>query len=261
MNIQIYQVDAFAQRPFEGNPAAVCPLDHWIDDRMMQAIAAENNLSETAFFVPDGDTFQLRWFTPRNEVDLCGHATLATASVIFDHLHPNLEKVSFASQSGKLTVKRDGDRLQMDFPSRPPKPCDPPPGLIEALGVEPEIILASRDHMAVFRDQSTIRSLAPDLTAIEASGIFGLIVSAPGAPGHDVVSRFFAPSEGVPEDPVTGSAHCTIVPYWSERLGRDELFCHQASARGGDLWCRLAGDRVLISGHAVTVLIGELLID
>jgi PhzF family phenazine biosynthesis protein len=260
MKIPLFQVDAFANQPFEGNPAAVCPLESWLDDAILQAIAAENNLSETAFFVPEAEAYHLRWFTPRNEVDLCGHATLATAWVILERLETARDAVAFTTRSGRLGVHRSDAGLTMAFPSRPPGPCDVPAGLRDAVGGEPVEILGSRDVMLVFDDPATVRGLTPDMAAIEASGAFGVIATAPGDGSFDVVSRFFAPAEGIPEDPVTGSAHCTIVPYWADRLGRSDLLCRQASLRGGTLRCRLAGDRVFITGTAVGVLEGILTI-
>jgi PhzF family phenazine biosynthesis protein len=260
MKIPLFQVDAFADRPFEGNPAAVCPLESWLDDRVLQSVAAENNLSETAFFVPGNEAHHLRWFTPRNEVDLCGHATLATAWVILERLEPTRDAVIFETRSGRLQVVRGNLGLTMDFPSRPPERTEAPEGLVAAVGGTPTAVLASRDVMLVYRQAHEVRNLSPDMAGIEATGAFGVIATAPGDGEFDVVSRFFAPAEGIPEDPVTGSAHCTIVPYWADRLGRPELLCRQASSRGGTLRCRLAGDRVSITGNAVGVLEGILTI-
>jgi len=260
MTIPLYQIDAFAEEVFQGNPAAVCPLREWLADERMQAIAAENNLSETAFFVPGAEPgdYDLRWFTPAAEVDLCGHATLASAYLILSRLAPDLDAVRFSTLSGILEVCRDGDRLAMDFPARPPGVYDPPPGLIEALGAEPEGVLASqRDAMAVYGDEATVRSLAPDIRGLAAIGREGVIVTAPGD-DCDFVSRFFAPALGVDEDPVTGSTHCTLTPYWAERLGKTELHARQVSARGGNLYCRALGERVRIAGRARLYLEGTL---
>jgi PhzF family phenazine biosynthesis protein len=264
MRIPIYQVDAFTQRPFAGNPAAVCPLETPLDDDMMQAIAAENNLSETAFFVPrDDEDYDLRWFTPTTEVDLCGHATLATAWVVLHRLRPYLDQTRFHTRSGPLTISRDGQRLVMDFPASPPATCEPPPGLAAALGAPPSAVLRADAHLAVFDDEATVRALTPDMTALSATSAGeGLCATAPGAAGvagdHDFVSRFFCPLHGIDEDPVTGAAHCMLAPYWAQRLGKLELRARQVSPRGGDVHCRLDGDRVHLSGTAVLVLEGVL---
>lgn len=257
MRVPLYQVDAFTRRLFGGNPAAVCPLDSWLDDAVLQNIARENNLSETAFFIPRGERYPLRWMTPTTEVDLCGHATLATAYVIFSLLEPHRQSVSFETRSGELTVGRDGERLVMDFPARPPLACQPHPRLIEALGIQPVQILAARDYLVVLETEEQVRSLEPDMRLLSILDRFAVIVTAPGR-HSDFVSRFFAPAGGVPEDPVTGSAHCTLVPYWSARLRKPDLHALQVSARGGELWCRELGERVEIAGHAVLYLQGEL---
>jgi len=257
MRIPIYQIDAFTDRLFGGNPAAVCPLERWLPDAAMQAIAAENNLSETAFFVPAGDGFELRWFTPAKEVDLCGHATLATGHLLLRHLEPDRERVAFATRSGRLEVSRDGERLSMDFPAYPPRPVDAPAGLFEALGHEAEAVLRSNVLMVVLRGERAVRALAPDLGAMVRAGLDEAIVTARGV-DCDFVSRFFAPGLGIPEDPVTGSAHCTLVPYWASRLGKTRLHARQVSRRGGELLCELRGDRVTIAGRAVTYLEGTI---
>lgn len=252
----MYQVDAFTTQVFGGNPAAVCPLDAWLDDALLQAIAAENNLSETAFFVREGDGYRLRWFTPTTEVDLCGHATLAAAFVLFEHIDSRLREVTFASKGGQLTVRREGERLCMDFPAMSPQPCTPPPALIEAVGSYPALVLETRDYLLVYRDAQEVASLQPDMSLL-ASLKRNVIVSAP----HDevdFVSRFFAPWAGIPEDPVTGSAHCTLVPYWSKRLGKSTLHARQISQRGGELFCELRGERVLMAGAAVLYLEGHI---
>lgn len=260
--IPIYQVDAFTHGPFSGNPAAVCPLEDWLDDATLQSIAAENNLSETAFIVPNDSGYHLRWFTPAIEVDLCGHATLATAYVVLNHLQPGLDSIAFETMSGTLTVTREGERLSMDFPSRDPAPIDIAQALGEtladALGAAPSEVHLSRDVMAVFDDEATVRRLAPDsakLLALEEG--LGVIASARGDE-VDFVSRFFAPKAGIAEDPVTGSAHCTLVPFWARRLGKSKLVAHQVSARGGELHCEHRGDRVIISGRCHLFLTGTI---
>ena len=258
MKLPFYHIDSFANSVFSGNPAGVCPLDRWIDDGKMQAVAAENNLSETAFFVRDGEDYALRWFTPACEMDLCGHATLASALIVFTRLEPERSHVRFTTRSGILEVSRDGDRLAMDFPAWPASPCIPSPGMIAALGVEPDAVLAGeRDYLAVYPDVATVRALAPDADGLMKLDRHAVIVTAPGE-DCDFVSRFFAPKVGIYEDPVTGSAHCTLVPYWSERLGKTNLFARQVSARGGALWCEDRGERVRIAGHAVVYLEGEI---
>lgn len=257
MQIPIYQVDAFTSRLFAGNPAAICPLTEWLDDRTMQSIALENNLSETAFFVPRGERYQLRWFTPGCEVDLCGHATLASAHVILRLLEPARDSVAFDTRSGELIVRRDGDCLTMDFPAREPQPCPMPDLLAEALGKAPTALFESRDYMALYDSEEDVRTLAPDMGLLAKVGHFAVIVTAPSGTA-DFVSRFFAPASGVNEDPVTGSAHCTLVPYWAKRLGKTQLHALQVSARGGELRCELRGDRVLLSGESVLYLTGKI---
>ena len=255
--IPIYQVDAFASRLFTGNPAAVCPLEKWLPDEQMQAIAAENNLAETAFFVRNGEGYHLRWFTPVVEIDLCGHATLASAFVIFNELTPTAESVQFSTKSGTLVVKRDGELLSLDFPAFPPQECPVNPGLIAALGGKPGKVLAARDYLVVYGTEAELRNVAPDMDALRKADRFGVIATAPGK-DVDFVSRFFAPAQGIPEDPVTGSAHCTLIPYWSKRLGKTKLHAYQASPRGGELWCEDRGERVTISGKAVQFLEGTI---
>ena len=257
MRIPIYQVDAFSGNLFAGNPAAVCPLDRWLEDSLLQAIAAENNLAETAFFVEDGGTYRLRWFTPGVEVDLCGHATLATAFVILTRLTPDRTSVTFTTRSGELTVVREEDRYRMDFPARPPEPCEPHPDLIPALGGTPEAIYASRDYLVVYRSEAEVAALRPNMEKLMGVGRFAVIATAPGN-GVDFVSRFFAPSKGVPEDPVTGSAHCTLIPYWAKRLGKTALKARQISKRGGELWCEDRGERVNMAGGAALFLEGTI---
>src|SRR5215470_14284482 len=245
MKLPLYQVDAFTTRLFGGNPAAVVVLDRWLPDDVMQSIAAENNLAETAFTVPNQDVSPLRWFTPTIEVDLCGHATLATAHILFRHYYPSANLVTFSTRSGNLAVTRDGELLEMDFPARPASPIQVSEALVSALGARPREVLLARDTLAIFDSEDAIRALRPDLGRIAALDAFAIIVSAPGRE-VDFVSRFFAPRAGIPEDPVTGSAHCTLVPYWSNRLDKSKLVAKQLSARGGDLRCEMRGDRVAI---------------
>jgi PhzF family phenazine biosynthesis protein len=259
MQIPIYQVDAFASRLFAGNPAAVCPLESWLDAATMQAIGAENNLSETAFFVRRGECYELRWFTPACEVDLCGHATLGSAFVIFQYLDPAAKSVRFETQSGPLIVTRDGDLLAMDFPARPPKPAASDPALAAALGLPYRELHESRDLLALYDSEDQVRSLRPDFQALARVGHFAVMATAPAStPGVDFVSRFFAPASGVDEDPVTGSAHSTLVPFWSRRLGKTSLHALQVSARGGELWLEERGERVVIRGRAVPYLEGTI---
>ena len=264
--IPYFHVDAFTQTPFAGNPAGVCPLETPLPAALMQQIAAENNLAETAFLVPRAGTpaeYDIRWFTPAVEIDLCGHATLASAHVLFAHLGFTGVKVIFHSQSGPLEVSREDDgRLTLDFPSRPPRELPThPTGLPDALHATPLRVLAARDLLVVFSTEAEVLALRPDYARIAALEYVGVIATAPGSNGVDFVSRFFAPRVGVPEDPVTGSAHSTLIPYWAAKLGKTELRARQISPRGGDLWCRLRGERVDISGYAVTYAVGELMVN
>ena len=259
MEIPIYQVDAFARGVFSGNPAAVCPLKSWLPDATLQAIAMENNLSETAFFVKAGADYDLRWFTPAVEVDLCGHATLAAAWVILEKLEPGRPAVTFHTLSGELQVTRKLDLLALDFPARPAEPVRATPPLLAALGGNPREVWAARDYMVVYDSEEEIRALAPDMNLLSQIDRFAVIVTAPGQPGEhacDFVSRFFAPAQGVAEDPVTGSAHCTLIPYWAGRLNKHRLLARQVSRRGGELYCELLGDRVSIAGRAALFLEG-----
>lgn len=260
MRLPIYQVDAFTSELFGGNPAAVVLLTETLPDETLQAIASENNLSETAFPLPQGEDLLLRWFTPVIEVDLCGHATLATAHVLFatDRVHG--DAVSFKTKSGRLTVTRSGDLLSMDFPARPPVPVPVPDGLAEALGARPEGVFAARDLMAVFATEDEVRALRPNAERIAALDAFAVMATAPGRK-VDFVSRFFAPRAGIPEDPVTGSAHCTLIPFWAGKLGRTKLHALQVSKRGGELFGEHRGERVTISGRAVEYLRGEIRVD
>jgi PhzF family phenazine biosynthesis protein len=271
MKLRLFQVDAFASRVFGGNPAAVVPLERWLDDAVLQAIAAENNLSETAFLVGGDGQYRIRWLTPTCQVDLCGHATLASAWVVFNRIEPGGREVSFASNSGPLRVVAEGekppsewpdrlpgDTLALDFPSRPPEAADASlDAVARALGREPAAVHASRDYLALFEREEDVRALRPDMARIAALDRMAVIVTARGS-DCDFVSRFFAPSVGVPEDPVTGSAHCTLVPFWAQRLGKTRLFARQLSARGGELWCELRGERVSIAGRAALYLEGQI---
>jgi PhzF family phenazine biosynthesis protein len=257
MNIPYYHVDAFTGRLFSGNPAGVCLLADWLPDAVLQSIGAENNLAETAFVVQRESTFDLRWFTPTVEVDLCGHATLASAHVIFQHLGYRAPVIRFQTRSGELTVARSEDLLELDFPSRPAAACPAPPDLIEGLSASPAFAAKSRDYLAVFDSEETVRNLKPNLTVLARLDALGIIATAPGATS-DFVSRFFAPRLGIPEDPVTGAAHCTLIPYWAERLKRVKLRALQVSARGGELLCENRGERVGIAGRAVTYSSGFL---
>ena len=252
MRISVYQVDAFASRPFEGNPAAVCPLESWLPDAMLQSIAAEHNLAETAFYVPENGGYRIRWFTPEVEVELCGHATVAAAHVIVNvRRESQARRLVFQSLSGELPVDIGDNLYSLDFPSRPPQPCDVPANFAAALGTAPETVLAARDYFCVFANEDQLLALKPDMAAVAALDRFAVIATAPGS-DCDFVSRFFAPAKGIPEDPVTGSAHCSLIPYWAERLGKRTLFARQKSRRGGELWCADRGPRVIIAGHAVT---------
>jgi PhzF family phenazine biosynthesis protein len=258
MRTPIFQVDAFSSRLFAGNPAAVMPMKGFPADATMQSVAAENNLAETAFLVREGDDYRLRWFTPAVEVPLCGHATLASAAVVMERLEPARKRVVFHTASGPLTVNRVDAGYVMNFPARPCEPVSAPAGLAEALGVAPAAVFANAFCcLAVLDNARTLRKLAPDMAAVARVHPHAVIVTAPGDGDYDFVSRFFAPALGVPEDPVTGSAHCTLAPYWAKRLGKTELRAFQASPRGGEVVCRLAGDRVELQGTCVFYLEGE----
>ena len=293
MRTPIFQVDAFTTRLFAGNPAAVMPMDGFPDDAVLQAIAAENNLAETAFLVSEGSDYRLRWFTPAVEVPLCGHATLASAAVVMERLEPGRSQVVFHTASGPLTVKRTDAGYIMDFPARPSEPVSAPLGLAEALGVVPiEVFVNAFNYMAVLQSAQSVRELAPDMVALAGMDRLGVIVTAPAdaawedspgpiaaggrshrgranteetgpiaaggrSHGYDFISRYFAPAKGIPEDPVTGAAHCMLAPYWAKRLGKTEFRAFQASKRGGEILCRLAGDRVELEGSCVFYMQGE----
>jgi len=258
MFLPFYQVDAFTDRLFGGNPAGVCPLDRWLADEVMQKIAMENNLSETAFFIKKDDGFHIRWFTPKVEVNLCGHATLASAHVIFHHLGYNGEMISFQSRSGILNVTKKGDLLILDFPANKPQRTALPNDFVQSLNITPiQCYRGKEDYLLLYKSQQEIEALVPDFRRLEKIDVRAVIVTAPGDK-VDFVSRFFAPRVGVDEDPVTGSAHTVLIPFWAEKLGKTEMKALQLSHRGGSLFCRLRGDRVDIGGNAVTFLKGEI---
>ncbi|MBL4838170.1 MAG: PhzF family phenazine biosynthesis protein [Kordiimonadaceae bacterium] len=262
----MYQIDAFTDTAFCGNPAAVCPLDDFLPDETLQAIAAENNLAETAYLVPMDGTeadYHLRWFTPTTEVTLCGHATLASAYVVLQHLRPELQTIRFATLSGILTVKKQGAKLEMSFPALPVTQIDIPAGLGDAMGAEPDAVFkgeeADRDLLLIYKDAAIIAGLCPDLAALRAFAPYGFIATAKGSEDEDFVSRCFFPNHGIDEDAVTGSAHCVSAPYWADVLGKNTLFARQISARGGELWLTVAGHgRVEMAGYAVEVMRGTL---
>jgi PhzF family phenazine biosynthesis protein len=262
MRIPLFRVDAFTNQLFRGNPAAVCPLQEWLDDALLLKVAAENNLSETAFFVPRGKHYDLRWFTPRFEVKLCGHATLASAYALLNLLQPSLQTVRFETRfSGALTVSKDRERLAMDLPAMFAKPCAySPEAIMQGLrrAPRPSSLLEVNDtYIAVYDTQAAIQNIHPDFRRLEELHPFAVAVTAPGEES-DFVSRYFAPSYGIPEDPVTGSAHSALTPYWAERLGKTHLYARQLSERGGELWCEMAGPRVIIRGNAMLILRGTL---
>ncbi|KPK86512.1 MAG: isomerase [Bacteroides sp. SM23_62_1] len=260
MEIPFYQVDAFTDKLFSGNPAGVCPLNEWLTDIQMQEIAAENNLSETAFFVPENDGYRIRWFTPKVEVDLCGHATLAAGHVIFSHLNYPENIISLESRSGLLTVKRDQEYLILDFPVADFHRVDPPEKLIKALGKNPLEVYCSDDYLVLFGSEKDIISLQPHFQQLSHLDIRGIIVTAPGK-DTDFVSRFFAPAVGIDEDPVTGSAHTMLTPFWSQKLNKSELTALQLSERKGKLICKYLGNRVEIYGKAITYMMGTIYLD
>jgi PhzF family phenazine biosynthesis protein len=256
VRIPFFHVDAFTDRLFHGNPAGVCLLEAELAAETMQAVAAENNLPETAFVLRVGGALSIRWCTPTVEVDLCGHATLAAAHVLFRHAGQPGRRVQLSSPSGVLAVEREDDLLVLDFPSRPPTACPAPDALVRGLGRQPREVMGSRDYFCVYETEDEVAGLVPDMGLLAGLDRFGVIVTAPGSAGTDFVSRFFAPADGIPEDPVTGSAHCTLIPYWSKRLGTTRMTARQVSARGGELACEDAGSRVRIGGRAVTYLQG-----
>ena len=258
MRTRIFQVDAFTRQRFSGNPAAVMPLESFPPDAVLQALAAQNNLSETAFLVGGGGEYRLRWFTPTVEVPLCGHATLASAAVVLEKLDPGRTAVTFHTASGPLHVARAAPGYVMDFPARPTLPAKVSDALVHALGATPQAVRADAiNYLVVLEDEHTVRTLRPDIAAIAALDRQGVIVTARGSGGYDCVSRYFTPARGVPEDPVTGSAHCALAPYWAERLGKPVLRAYQASRRGGELTCRVRGARVELEGSCVFYLEGQ----
>ena len=259
MELPIYQIDAFSSDVFKGNPAAVCPLSEWLPPETMQSIAAENNLSETAFFVPKGNDYSIRWFTPASEVKLCGHATLGSAYVLFNILGYENDAIRFDSKSGILKVTKQDDWLTLDFPKQPPVPCDTPLELIAAFNVEPIECLVSEDHIAVFENETDIETANPNYDQLKKLDSRGVIITAKSM-HYDFVARFFAPKVGVPEDPVTGSAYTQLAPYWATKLGKKKFKAKQMSLRGGELYCEIFGDRVLISGKAAKYMEGKITI-
>jgi len=257
MKIPIYQVDAFSNKVFGGNPAAVCPLNYWLEDDLLQRIAEENNLSETAFFVKNDDSYHLRWFTPQIEIDLCGHATLASAYIIMKIIDPSVSKVIFGTQSGELKVEKSGDLFSMDFPKYIPKECDAPQDLIDAFNIAPQRVYTANYYLLEYRDQDEIIALKPYMKLIKELDRIGVIVTARGRK-VDFVSRFFAPAVGIPEDPVTGSAHCALIPFWAEKLKKNELHALQLSRRGGELFLENKENRVAIAGRVAKFLEGTI---
>ena len=260
MELTLYQIDAFASKPFEGNPAAVCQLDEWLPDEIMQSLAEENNLSETAFFIPTGNGFHIRWFTPTSEVDLCGHATLATAYVLFNILGHKSNKVEFNSKSGILTVTKDDEWLVMDFPAQPPVLCDIPKEIVKAFDIAPIEYLNSEYYIVVFAREIYSELSNPDFEQLKKLDLRGVIITAKSS-RYDFIARFFAPKYGVPEDPVTGSAYTQLAPYWASRIGPKRFNVKQVSSRGGELSCEISGNRILISGKAIKYLEGKIKIE
>jgi PhzF family phenazine biosynthesis protein len=257
MQLALYQVDAFTDQVFAGNSAAIIPLEQWLDDALMQSIAAENNLSETAFIVPEEGGFRIRWFTPTVEVNLCGHATLATAHVLFHEFAYPADEILFYSRSGELKVHKGEERLSLDFPVQEAQACEMPEAVVEAIGKKPQACLKNVDYVLVYENQDDIESINPNHEQVKQTDARGIIVTAPGRE-HDFVCRFFAAGTGIPEDPVTGSAYTKLVPYWAKRLGKNTLRARQLSKRGGELWLELKQDRVLIAGHTVKYLQGTI---
>jgi predicted PhzF superfamily epimerase YddE/YHI9 len=257
LTLPLFQVDAFAARPFEGNPAAVCPLTEWLPDELMLAIAAENNLSETAFFVREANGYRLRWFTPATEVDLCGHATLAAATVLFERLGHDEPRIDFASRSGPLAVRRSGERYTLDFPADPPVAVETPGALVDAFGNESMSCALASDLIAVFDSSDAVRRAEPDIATLASVDARGIIITA-ADDDYDFVARFFGPRVGVDEDPVTGSAYTQLAPYWASVTGKTDFRARQVSKRGGNVDCHLEGNRVHITGSSIIVLEGSL---
>ena len=259
MELTLYQIDAFANKVFEGNPAAICPLKKWLPDETLQSIASENNLSETAYFVQTANGYHIRWFTPVHEVKLCGHATLASAYVLFDILGDTNDRVDFESLSGILTVKRDGDWLDMDFPAQPPEVCEAPPALISAFQQTPVQCLRAEDYIVVLENETSVAAADPNMEELKKLDLRGVAITS-RAEHYDFVTRFFAPKYGINEDPVTGSAFTQLIPYWAQTLNKNSLKARQVSKRGGEVLCGLSGRRVTISGKAVKYLAGKIII-
>ncbi len=257
MEITLYQVDAFANKAFEGNPAAICPLKKWLPDELMQKIAAENNLSETAYFVPAETGYEIRWFTPVHEVNLCGHATLAAAYILFNFLNYKENKILFLSKSGILTVERNDSWLEMNFPSQEPVICSVPEKILKAFEIAPVECLKSEDYIIVFKNEEEVLKAKPNLLMLSELDLRGVIITAEGS-RYDFVTRFFAPKYGINEDPVTGSAFTQLIPYWSKKLGKKGMFAKQVSTRGGEVSCFDLNDRVCISGKAIMYMIGKI---
>lgn len=257
MELTLYQIDAFATKPFEGNPAAICPLNEWLSDELMQSIATENNLSETAYFIKNNNGYHIRWFTPAHEVNLCGHATLASAYVIFNILESEEQEITFESKSGSLTVKRNNDWLQMDFPSQPAVRCEIPQQILEAFDETPIECLKSEDYIVVFDNEETILNSNPKLSLLSELDLRGVAITSKSKK-YDFVTRFFAPKYGINEDPVTGSAFTQLIPYWSNKLNKNSLNAKQVSNRGGEVECIHSGERVTISGKAVKYMVGTI---
>ena len=256
--MKYYVVDAFGENIFEGNPAGVCIMDHWISDELMQKIAYENNLSETAFAVKEGEHYHIRWFTPGYEIDLCGHATLASSYIIHHYVEPNLEEIKLMSRSGELKVKVEGEQFVLDFPTRMPEPIPIDKELEEILGVKINEAYLSRDIMVVVEDEETIQNITPDFERMRNYELGDGVIVTAKSKQYDFVSRCFYPKCGVNEDPVTGSAHCNLIPYWAEKLGKNEMKAKQISPRGGKLYCKLENERVKMSGSAVLYMVGDI---
>ena len=257
MELTLYQIDAFADRPFEGNPAAVCPLDEWLGDDLMQAIAAENNLSETAFFTETKEGYHIRWFTPVTEVDLCGHATLASAYVVFNLLKCPKDQITFTSRSGRLTVTQKGEWLEMDLPTQTPLPCETPQQILDAFDVTPAACLKAEDYIVVFDDETSVLNADPNFSLLSQLDLRGVAITAQ-SDRYDFVTRFFAPKYGINEDPVTGSTFTQLIPYWAERLGKTAFAAKQVSKRGGEVNGTFAEERVIISGKAAKYMVGKI---
>jgi PhzF family phenazine biosynthesis protein len=256
MQLPIYTVDAFTNRLFSGNPAAICPLNEWLPTEKMQQLATENNLSETAFFIKENDKYHIRWFTPEYEIDLCGHATLASAFVLFNYLHHSTDTIHFTCKSGLLEVRKRSELIELNFPSRMPVPIEVPEKLMQGFNLKPTLVLKSRDYFFVYDKEEDVKNIVPDFSILNQFDCIGIIITAKGNE-VDFVSRFFVPNSVIVEDPVTGSSHCSLIPYWSGELNKSVLTAKQLSKRGGDLLCEFKGDRVTMAGNAVLYMKGE----